>query len=46
MAAFYTWYNEQNPSPLAIDMESAYKLLNVTPTYFEDWIKQHDWNKV
>ena len=46
MAAFYTWYNEQNPSPLAIDMEPAYKLLNITPTYFEDWIKQHDWSKV
>jgi len=46
MAAFYTWYNDQDPSPLAIDMEPAYKLLNVTPTYFEDWIKMHDWSKV
>ena len=35
MAAFYNWYNEQDPSPLAIDMAPAYKLLNVTPTYFE-----------
>ena len=46
MAAFYKWYNDQDPSPLAIDMEPAYKLLNVTPTYFEDWIKEHDWSKV
>ncbi len=46
MAAFYTWYNEQNPAPLAIDMEPAYKLLNINPTFFEDWIKQHDWSKV
>jgi uncharacterized protein YbjT (DUF2867 family) len=46
MAAFYTWYNDQDPSPLAIDMEPAYKLLNITPTYFEDWIKMHDWSKV
>ena len=46
MAAFYTWYNEQDPSPLAIDMAPAYKLLNVTPTYFEDWINQHNWDRV
>tara|TARA_B100001778_G_scaffold284827_1_gene251406 strand:- start:1257 stop:2165 length:909 start_codon:yes stop_codon:yes gene_type:complete len=46
MAAFYTWYNDQEPSPLAIDMGPAYKLLNITPTYFEDWIKEHDWSKV
>ena len=46
MAAFYKWYNDQDPSPLAIDMEPAYKLLNVTPTFFEDWIKEHDWSKV
>tara|TARA_B100001121_G_scaffold161085_1_gene140690 strand:+ start:107 stop:1015 length:909 start_codon:yes stop_codon:yes gene_type:complete len=46
MAAFYKWYNDQDPSPLAIDMEPAYKLLNVTPTYFEEWIKEHDWSKV
>ncbi len=46
MAAFYTWYNDQDPSPLAIDMEPAYKLLNVNPTYFEDWIKEHDWSRV
>ena len=46
MAAFYTWYNDQDPSPLAIDMTPAYKLLNVNPTYFEDWIKEHDWSRV
>tara|TARA_B100001057_G_scaffold104971_1_gene102436 strand:- start:1854 stop:2762 length:909 start_codon:yes stop_codon:yes gene_type:complete len=46
MAAFYKWYNDQDPSPLAIDMKPAYKLLNVIPTYFEEWIKEHDWSKV
>ena len=46
MAAFYTWYNQQNPSPLAVDMDSVYKAFNVKPTYFEDWIKKHNWDKV
>jgi len=46
MAAFYTWYNEQNPSPLAVDMDPVYKAFNVKPTYFEDWIKKHNWDKV
>ena len=46
MAAFYSWYNQQNPSPLAVDMNPLYKSLNVNPTYFEDWIKKHNWDKV
>ena len=46
MAAFYNWYNQQNPSPLAVDMNPLYKSLNVNPTYFEDWIKKHNWDKV
>ena len=46
MAAFYTWYNEQSPSPLAVDMDPVYKAFNVKPTYFEDWIKKHNWDKV
>jgi|TARA_B110000305_G_scaffold24460_1_gene22351 NAD(P)H dehydrogenase (quinone) len=46
MAAFYSWYNQQNPSPLAVDMNLLYKSLNVNPTYFEDWIKKHNWDKV
>ena len=46
MAAFYSWYNQQNPSPLAVDMNPLYKSLNLKPTYFEDWIKSHNWDKV
>ena len=46
MAAFYSWYNQQNPSPLAVDMNPLYKTLNVSPIYFEDWIKSHNWDKV
>ena len=46
MAAFYNWYNQQNPSPLAVGMNPLYKSLNVNPTYFEDWIKKHNWDKV
>ena len=46
MAAFYNWYNQQNPSPLAVGMNPLYKSLNVNPTYFEDWIKNHNWDKV
>ena len=46
MAAFYSWYNQQNPSPLAVGMNPLYKSLNVNPTYFEDWIKKHNWDKV
>ena len=42
MAAFYSWY----PSPLAVDMNPLYKSLNLKPTYFEDWIKSHNWDKV
>ncbi|MFT4823322.1 MAG: NAD(P)H dehydrogenase (quinone) [Halioglobus sp.] len=45
MAAFYGWYNDQSPSPLAVDMEPVYKMLGVKPTYFEDWIKKHNWDK-
>ena len=46
MAAFYRWYNEQDPSPLAIKMDDLYKRFSVTPTYFEDWIKKHDWDSI
>ena len=46
MAAFYSWYNEQDPSPLAVDMNYLYKELKIKPTYFEDWIKQHDWDNI
>lgn len=46
MAAFYSWYNEQEPSPLAVDMNDLYKKLKIKPTYFEDWIKQHDWDNI
>ena len=46
MAAFYSWYNQQNPSPLAVDMNPLYKTLNVSPIYFEDWIKSHNWDRV
>ena len=46
MAAFYSWYNQQNPSPLAVDMNPLYKSLNLKPTYFEDWIKSHNWDKI
>ena len=46
MAAFYSWYNQQNPSPLAVDMNPLYKSLNLKPTYFEDWIKSQNWDKV
>ena len=44
MAAFYRWYNEQNPSPLAIEMSDLYNRFLITPTFFEDWIKKHDWD--
>ena len=46
MAAFYRWYNEQDPSPLAIKMDDLYKRFSVTPTYFEDWIKKQDWDNI
>jgi uncharacterized protein YbjT (DUF2867 family) len=46
MAAFYRWYNEQNPSPLAIEMNDLYEKFSITPTYFEDWIKKHDWDNI
>ncbi len=46
MAAFYRWYNEQDPSPLAIKMDDLYERFSVTPTYFEDWIKKHDWDSI
>ena len=46
MAAFYSWYNEQEPSPLDVDMNDLYKKLKIKPTYFEDWIKQHDWDNI
>lgn len=46
MAAFYRWYNEQDPSPLAIEMNDLYKKFSITPTYFEDWIKKHDWDNI
>ena len=46
MAAFYSWYNQQSPSPLAVDMEPLYQALNIKPIYFEDWIKNHNWDKV
>ncbi len=46
MAAFYSWYNEQSPSPLAVDMDPVYKMLGVKPTYFEDWIKKYNWDRI
>ena len=46
MAAFYRWYNEQNPSPLAIEMSDLYNRFLITPTFFEDWIKKHDWDNI
>ena len=46
MAAFYRWYNEQNPSPLAIEMSDLYEKFSIKPTYFEDWIKKHDWDNI
>ena len=46
MAAFYRWYNEQDPSPLAIEMDELYDKFSITPTYFEDWIKKHDWDNI
>jgi hypothetical protein len=27
-------------------MNPLYKTLNVSPIYFEDWIKSHNWDKV
>jgi len=27
-------------------MNPLYKSLNLKPTYFEDWIKSHNWDKV
>ena len=39
--------NEQNPSPLAIEMNNLYeKFSTLPPTYFEDWIKKHDWDNI
>ena len=46
MAAFYRRYNEQDPSPLAIEMNDLYEKFSITPTYFEDWIKKYDWDNI
>ena len=44
MARFYTFYNEQPISPLAVDPESFLKKLPVKLTSFDDWAQAQDWN--
>ena len=44
MARFYTFYNEQPVSPLAVDPESFLKKLPVKLTSFDDWAQAQDWN--
>ena len=39
MAAFYRWYNEQNPSPLAIEMDDLYNRFSITPTFLRTGLK-------
>lgn len=43
MALFYSFYNEQPVSPLAVDPESFLKKLPVNLTSFEDWAAQQNW---
>ena len=44
MALFYTFYNEQPVSPLAVDPDSFLQKLPVKLTSFEDWAAQQNWN--
>ena len=44
MALFYTFYNEQPVSPLAVDPDSFLKKLPVNLTSFADWASQQNWN--
>jgi len=44
MALFYTFYNSQPVSPLAIDPKTFLDKLPVSLTSFEDWAAQQNWN--
>lgn len=44
MALFYTFYNSQPVSPLAIDPDSFLGKLPVTLTSFEDWAAKQNWD--
>ena len=28
------------------EMNNLYEKFSITPTYFEDWIKKHDWDNI
>lgn len=43
MAKFYRFYNEQPVSPLVVDTNETRKLLDVTPTPMDEWLKRWDW---
>ena len=44
MALFYSFYNNQPVSPLAVDPDSFLQKLPVKLTSFEDWAVQQNWN--
>ncbi len=46
MARFYSFYNDQEISPLAIDPASFLDKLPVALTSFEDWASGYDWGKM
>ena len=44
MALFYSFYNDQPTSPLAVNTDSFLQKLPVKLTSFEDWAAQQDWS--
>jgi len=46
MARFYSWYNEQPISPLAVDPLSFQSKLPVQLTTYAQWAAKQDWDKV
>lgn len=46
MAKFYTWYNEQPVSPLAVNPDSFSDKLPIQLTSLSEWANKIDWQKV